>query len=405
MKKSEKWLVAVTAGRWQIHGIQEAKAAGLRVIAVDADPNAEGFLYADVKLSMDLSDHANVIEALRGLNKNICGAVSFCSEAGMSLAGKIRETFDLPGPRSELCRRLLEKSEQRRIWSESGIPGPCWKVFRTAYAALAALESFGFPLVVKPTDSSGSRGVTKLESGRDDLEDAIARAFQFSNSGEIIIESYMDGTEFTVETFGTNGKIYLLAVTEKKKVPNTRGTVANELATPNRSADVMELIGQTVISSLNALGYVEGPGHSEVILLKDGSLGLVEVAGRGGGFMVFDKLVPAASGVNIARCTALQAVGLEVGPIEVMPDAVVLRFFPSLPGRLKSIEGFDLANHVAGVEAGCFVKVGDVFSEAIADGDRLGYLLSRAETPQRAREQADEAERQVRFEFETCMDT
>lgn len=403
MKKSEKWLVAVTAGRWQTHGIQEAKAAGLRVIAVDADPNAEGFLHAELNLCMDLSDHANVIEALIGLNKNICGAVSFCSEAGMSLAGKIRETFDLPGPRAELCRRLLEKSEQRRIWSESGIPGPSWKVFRTPCEALAAVESFGFPLVLKPTDSSGSRGVSKLESRRDDLDEAIARAFEFASSGEIIMESYMDGNEFTVETFGTNGNIYVLGVTEKKKVPNTRGTVANELATPNRPAGVIELIGQTVVSALNALGYLEGPGHTEVILQQDGSVGLVEAAGRGGGFMVFDKLVPTVSGVNIARCTALQAVGLGVGPIEVTQGAAVLRFFPSCPGRLKSIVGFDQANQLAGVEAGTFVKVGDVFSAAVADGDRLGYLLSRAETPQAAKELADEAEQKIRFEFEKCI--
>lgn len=399
MKKQDEWLIAVTAGRWQRHSIREAKLAGLKVLAIDADPDAEGFADADQVLNINIADHNAVIQLVRNLQINICGAVSFVSDAGMVLAAKIREAFDLPGIRSELSQRLLDKSIQRRIWRESGVSGPEWKVFNDPEQTLEAILATGFPLIIKPTDSSGSRGVTKLESEQDDLADAISRAFQFSKSGEVLLESYMDGTEFTVETFGVDGKIHVLAVTEKKKVEGTRGTVARELATSERDVKVLENIKNTVVTAFISLEYVEGPGHAEVILKKDGSVGLIEVGGRGGGFMVFDRFVPLVSDVNIARLTALQAVGKAVELTDYKTGAAVLRFFPSTPGLLKSISGIEQANRIDGVEVGSFVKVGERFSRAAADGDRLGYILSHAESPFLAQALADKAERLVNFEI------
>lgn len=401
MSQEEIWLVAVTAGRWQRHGIREARAAGLKVLAIDADPNAEGFADADQVLHMELGDHEAVIHTLRSLEKNIQGAVSFVSEVGIMLAARIREEFDLPGPRTELCRRLIDKAIQRRIWTGQSVPGPRWASFQEVEKALVAMPEFGFPLIIKPTDSSGSRGVTKIESVEEDLAGAVARAFQFSRTGQIILEEFMEGTEFTVEIFAANGVIHILAVTEKKKVDGTRGTVARELATPERPQEVVMRIADAVVAAFRALGYTEGPGHAEAILKNDGSVGLVEVAGRGGGFMVFDGFVPTISGVNIARLTALQAVGIPVGEITSWKKSAVLRFFPSRLGVLRNISGFDRANLINGVEAAPFVHVGDRFHQAASvDGDRLGYILSCAATPRQAQELADEAECLINFEIE-----
>jgi biotin carboxylase len=400
MNNEEIWLVAVTAGRWQHHGICEARSAGLKVIAIDANPNAEGFADADYILNMDLNDHNAIITELNNLDKNIQGAVSFVSEAGMLLASYIRDAFNLPGIGSELCRRFIDKGIQRRIWSEKGVLGPAWKVFSEKEEAFNAISSFDLPFIIKPTDSSGSRGVTKIESREDDISDAIIRAFEFSRSGEIIIETYMDGVEFTVEIFAVDGVMNILAMTEKKKVQGTRGTVASELATPDRPRKIISEIAKTVLDAFHALDYKDGPGHAEVILKKDGSVGLIEVAARGGGFMVFEGLVPAVSGINLARLTAIQAVGLPVGMFAINQKYSVLRFFPSMPGVLLAITGFEKANLIAGVKASSLVKVGDRFQQATSDGDRLGYILSCADTPKKARELADEAESFIHFSIE-----
>jgi biotin carboxylase len=395
----EAWLVAITAGRWQKHGITEARKAGLKVVAVDTDPNAEGFQEADKCICINIDDYDGVIKALKDLDLNIQGAVSFCSEAGMLLASHVRELFDLPGPRKELCRSLIDKGIQRRIWHKAGVPSPRFLTFTSKVHLLEAITTFGFPSIIKPTDSSGSRGVTKLESSRDNLVEAVERAFFFSKSGEVLLEDYMPGVEFTVEVFCSQDKVNVLAVTEKKKVAGTRGTVARELATPDRSPAAVARITDAVVSAFVALGYLEGPGHAEVILMDDGHVGLVEVAGRGGGFMVFDKFVPLTSGVNIARLTALQAVGFPIETFVVEQRAAVLRFFPTQVGMLRAVQGFDEANKLAGVEAGCFVKPGDSFRQAMADGDRLGFILSCASNVNEALLSADLAESKVVFEF------
>lgn len=397
--RDETWLVAVTAGRWQHHGIRAARAAGLKVLAIDSDPHAEGFADSDAVLNIALDDHEAVVEAISGMAKTVRGAVSFVSEVGMLLAARIREAFDLPGPRSALTMQLIDKGLQRETWTRAGVPGPAWRVFHDPAEALAALADVGYPLIVKPTDSSGSRGVTRIESPTEDVQAAVARAFQFSRSGAVIVEACMEGTEFTAEVFAADGEVHVLAVTEKKKVDGTRGTVARELATPGRAPEVVARIADTVVAAYRALGYREGPGHAEVILKADESIGVVEAAGRGGGFMVFDRFVPLVSGVDIARLTALQAVGLPVGQIASAGRAAVLRFFPSRPGTLERVSGFDAANRLEGVIAEPFAHPGDRFGHAAVDGDRLGYVLTCAATPAQAQALADSAERLIQFEF------
>ena len=133
---------------------------------------------------------------------------------------------------------------------------------------------------------------------------------------------------------------------------------------------------------------------------NDGSCGLVEVAGRGGGFMVFDEFVPQVSGVNIARFTALQAVGIPLDAINIFKKSAVLRFFPSRPGIVKSISGFDEANLIHGVQAASFVQIGHRQHLALADGDRLGYILSCSDSPQQAQKLADKAEKLIKFHIE-----
>jgi biotin carboxylase len=395
---SGDWLVAVTAGRWQINGIRKAKSLGLKVVAIDADPGAAGFAEADHVLNMRLDELDKVLKALTEMRVHLRGAVSFASDAGVPLAAAIRKYFDLPGTRPDICSRLVNKAIQRSLWARHRVPGPRVQLVESQQTAVAAIANFGFPLIIKPADSSGSRGVTLLESANDDIVDAVERAFRFSRSSQVLLESYMRGTEFTVETFSVRGTHHVLAVTEKKKVEGTRGTVARELATPQRSSEVLGSISDAAVRAYTALGYEDGPGHAEVILMQDGSVGLVEVAGRGGGFQVFDRFVPAVSGVDIGLCTVMQAVGLDVGPLQLRHHAAVLRFIPSRPGTLVAISGLDEANALEGVEAGAIASIGDTFGHAAADGDRLGWILSKGGTPTIAQQRADQAEQLISFE-------
>lgn len=389
------WLVAICAGRWQVSGILAARAVGLRVFAIDGDASAPGLALADRSAVADVRDPAAVIAAVRDAGIAPVGAVAFVTEAGMPAVGAVRDAFGLPGGGLGVIRRLTDKGCQRAAWTAAGLPCPDWQVVTDADAAAALVTCLDAPLIFKPTDSAGSRGVGVMEAGEDwrPLFDA-ARAG--SRSGQVIIERFVRATEYTVETISIDGRAHVLAVTEKRKVPGSRGTVAMELATPGLPAEQTAAIGQLACRALEALGYYVGPGHTEILRTDAGELWLVESAGRGGGFMVADGIVPRASGYDLALATALAAVGRTPPTPPTEGNAIVLRFLPSRPGRVEALAGFEDANALSGVECGPLVSIGQVVGKAASDGDRLAYIVTWHGDRAQALALADQAERLLR---------
>jgi L-amino acid ligase C-terminal domain 2 len=133
--------------------------------------------------------------------------------------------------------------------------------------------------------------------------------------------------------------------------------------------------------------------------MADGSLWLVETAGRGGGFMVAEGLVPRASGFDLDRACALQAVGLEPPPVPDQPQrAFVLRFLPARAGIVAGMSGFDHARAIGNVICEPLVAVGDRVERAVTDAARLAYILSWADDRAEAISLADRAEAYLRID-------
>jgi biotin carboxylase len=301
---NKPWLVVIPAGRWQIKGIQVALDCGMNVLAFDSDPKALGLSVATKSIIINVRDSKAVLAAINSSGIFPEGVINFASEVGMSTAAEIRKKYRLTGPNINLTKLLTDKSKQRRIWQKHGVPNPNWRVFSDVNHVLKIVQHIGYPCIIKPVDNAGSRGVTKVEN-INDLINAANSALRFSKQGLALIEAFMEGTEYTVETFGNGINNYVLAVTKKKKVSVTKGTVAIELST---ASDIKKekIVSDSAISALNALGYNYGPGHTEVIIDKNNKPGLVEAAGRGGGFMVFERMVQSISGFDIVTATILQ---------------------------------------------------------------------------------------------------
>jgi biotin carboxylase len=388
---SDCWLVSVGAGRWQLSGIAAAKKAGLKVLALDGAADAPGFALADKHAAVDIRDSGAVLQSIRQQGIVPSGAVSFVTDAGMVSAAAIREEFKLMGPDRRLALRLTNKCHQRAVWTKAGLPCPKWFSASNRHEAEAAVAELAGKAILKPADSAGSRGVHVFHPG-DDWRGKFDDALALSPSSSCIIETFVAGTEFAVETFAHNGSAWVLAISEKKKVPGTQDAVAIELATSALDAKFLDQIGRLAVDALGALGHSDGPGHSEILRDADGSLWLVESAGRGGGFMVADGIVPRASGFDLAKACALQAVGLEPDIPSDVRKAFVLRFLPSKKGIVTRVEGFDRASLISNVECEPLVKVGDRVEEAQTDGSRLAYIFSWADDRVQAFARADLAE-------------
>lgn len=394
------WLVAVGAGRWQVAGIQAAKRAGLKVMALDGDKQAQGFRHANLSLVVDIRDSAAVLAAIAETAIRPDGAIAFCNEAGMATTAIIREHFSMPCPGTEITRALTNKGVQRASWENANVPGPKWRVVRSDTEVPAALKEISGTVIFKPVDSAGSRGVSVI--GPDESwEDAFREAKKNSLAGEVIIEAFIVGVEHTVETFTHRSETHILAVTSKRKVPGTHGTVASELESAELGADTRSRVDSVVRQALAALGYTDGPGHTEFILTDKGEIFLVESAGRGGGFMVADGIVPFTSGFDLSRACALQAVGLEPEiPRAFSQKSVVLRFVPSQPGKVVSLVGFNPEDEIPGVVCEPIVHLGQDLRKAKSDGDRMAFIIASADSLDDARIKANMREKCIKISTE-----
>lgn len=397
---NERWLIAATAGTWQVAGIKAAQQMGLKVIAIDGQKDCPGFAIADKSINLDISDITTILKALDDLKLHYVGAISYCSEAGMMLAAKIREHFSLPGPNTSLTSALINKGIQRSIWAETNVPIPKFSIFNDREDALSFCSSSDAQLIVKPTDSAGSRGVALLGADLQENSRLIDSAMGFSRSKEIIIEEYMKGIEYTVEVFCTKDKSDLLTITKKKKLAHTNGTVAFELITPELSEQEVSNISTPVFDAFNALGYIYGIGHAEIILKEDGSVGIIEVAGRGGGFLLFEKFIPLITSRNVTNELINILTGQNYNDSQQTQNFGVLRFTPSKKGKIKRLDGYQQINELENTYGQSFAAIGQEFPEAACDGDRIGCIITWATSLEEALSKADFAEKKIIYEVE-----
>jgi hypothetical protein len=372
---SDKWIVFLPAGTWQKNTILLAKHLGYKVFGVDSDPAAEGLMSCDKSLVLGEVDIFSLADYFKDEGLDIVGALSISSDFGVVPCSLIREGLGLPGLRPAEAELFTNKHLQREHWSVNNVPGPKWVVVREGEPYLAKVESLTFPLIVKPSDSSGSRGVNKINELAE-LDSAIEVALGFSNKGTAVVEEYMHGTEFTVEVFCSNFQCEILMITQKIKVPGTDDTVAKELFNPILAGDILSKISEAVKSAFQSLNYKSGPGHAEIIMMPNGQVGMVEVAARGGGFLIFDEMIPRTSGIDIAKLTIDSATGVNFSIPRPKKNKSILRFIESIEGQVKSISIPSQENLPKGLLIRPLIQVGQLLREPKSDGDRMCAILA-----------------------------
>ncbi len=380
-----EWVVFMPAGTWQKKSILIAQSLGYKVIAIDSDPSAEGLLISDDSVLLTELESISIVSALKSKDLQIAAALSIASDVGVIPCSQIREAFQLPGMHPQEAELFTYKHLQRDRWLTDGIPGPKWLKLARGDDYSSKLLSIEFPLIVKPSDSSGSRGVTKVED-LESLKSALDEAFSFSRLGIAVVEEFMSGTEFTVEVFCSEFECHIIMITQKVKVPGTNDTVARELFNPILENEIEFKISETVKSAFNSLNYKNGPGHAEIILKEDGTVGMVEVAARGGGFLIFDEMIPRSSGIDISRITIESELGKDVKVSKRKDNKSILRFIESRKGVVQSIYIPSEVDLPIGLLIRPLVNVGQTLRDPISDGDRMCAILATSQDLKGAQE-------------------
>lgn len=391
-------ILVIGAGTHQIPGILKLKEKGYYVIAVDGDPNAEGKNMADEFYHADIKNSEDVISLLDNKGLKIYSAMCFSTEIALRTVAEVNEHYGLIGLNLKEVLVATDKAAQRKVLKESCLPTPGFKEVFNDYE-LTELDSLRMPVVVKPTDNAGSRGVAVVRD-KAELPSVISESLKESKyDAKVVVEEFVAGLEFTVEALIIGGEVQVLGISEKKK-PINNYTVSVELFYNSPFVELhREEIESVVKPFLINCGFNNTITHTEIIYSYiDHHFYVVETTVRSGGFHIFDKILPGITGLDIIGLTIDTL--LDKKPVlgEVAKKPGILGFFYNNYGVIKNIDIVESALP-SDVEYGLFVKTGDVIKDLSTDGSRLGFFVTFGDNWEEAYQKARQIEYAVKFEI------
>ncbi len=401
-----KTVLFIGAGRHQRRAIAQARARGLRVVAIDRNEGAPGLQEADVAEVVDFADVAAAIEA--GRRHAVDGILTVSADRAVPIVAAVAEALGLPGIGSPTAHLMTHKIAMRRTLADAGVPQPRFAAVRDLREGRAALETTGLPAVLKPADSGGQRGVFRLESGGD-LERSLHAALAESPTHEAIVESFQEGLELNGIVVVRDGEPLVLTLSDRLRPPGIGFGVGWIHVYPaSIYGDTLAEAERVAAAAVRALGLRDGIAFPQLIVSDGGEIGVVEVAARIPGGQMAD-LVRHAVGVDLVEIALRQALGENVPDDIALPkftQPLVIRFFTAQPGSLPTgrvvrVDGLERVSAAPGVaQAELYLQVGETIRPVRLDGDRRGYVIAYGQTTPEALERAEGAAKLLDVEVE-----
>ena len=358
-----------------------ARAAGLWPVLLARDPARYSYVALDGIDSrvVDTADPATVLEVCRGLGVPVTGVTS-SSEYHVATAGEVARALGRPHPDPDAVRACRDKRRQRTRLAEAGVPCPGFAAARTPAEAVAAAGRIGMPVVVKPVAGSGSIGVRRCATAAE--VDAAARyvleadpaALALPAQDAVLVEEYLAGPEFSVETFDDR----VVGVTGKHLGPEPWFVETGHDFPARLDRAAADAVGGTAVAALRALGLGWGAAHVEVRATASGPR-IVEVNPRLAGGMI-PRMVTEALGVDLIALQVARAAGRPAVPAPTRTVAASIRFLVAVTeGRLEEVVGLDAARAVPGVvEVGLTAEPGRDVVLRRSFQDRLAWVVASA---------------------------
>jgi len=407
--KSGPFFWVIGGGEMQIPVIEEARSLGLQVICSDLNPHCVCASRADLFLPIDIFDIDAHLQAGRELAKTrqIVGVLAAGIDAPETMA-RLAQVLGLPGVDPEVARLVHHKADFRRQLERLGFPVPRYVEVgpQQLDQVVALAQQIGYPLVVKNTDSSGSRG-TRIFYEADDpaLRLAAEEAMRVSRSQRALIESFWEGPEQTIETlFDVDGRFHPCFITDRHFDKRDGYALETALRHPSTlPVAVQEQMYAMAHEVAQALGIRIGAAKYDCILTPQGPR-IIEMTVRLSGGFDCQYLVPAATGKNVVRAAVLTALGRPF-PAQLLQAqfervAVSKSLWPR-PGRIRAVHGLDEARQIPGVQAIVMRKQAGDWVEPYTDcTKRVCFVIAAGDTQAQAEHVVAQVERTLRIEME-----
>ncbi len=393
-------LLILGGSRYALPVIKSAHELGYHVITADYLPNNIAHKYSDEYCNVSIIDKEAVLEVAR--DKKIDGIMSFGCDPGVVPAAYVAEKLGLPSVGSyEAVSILQNKGRFRKFLADNGFNVPTAKRYTDKDEALRDVDIFKWPVIVKPTDSAGSKGVTRVDNV-DDLPAAIDFAIEKSFANEFIIEDFLEkvGCSSDTDSFSVDGELKFVSFNAQRfdsGAPNPYAPAAFSWPSTMSKEHETELTSelQRLMRLLDLKSSIYNIETRECI---DGKAYIMECSPRGGGNRLAEML-RYATGVDLIKASVLAAVGESVVFVEQKPydghwaEVILHSDKPGVFDRLHIDDS--IRGNV--VEEDLWVQKGDVVEGFKAANNSIGTLVLRFEDEAKMMEVIDNAREYIRI--------
>lgn len=302
-----KKIVIIGANEFQNPLILKAKELGFETHVFAWKDGAIGEKTADYFYPVSIIEKEIILEECKKIKPD--AVISIASDLATKTVNFVAKELGLPCNSMECTEKSTNKYKMRKAFKKYYIPTPGFEIIDEKMD-LTKIENMVYPLIVKPTDRSGSRSITKVNR-KEELQEAITRAQKDSFEKKAIVEEFIDGEEYSIEGITYNGNHKFLAITRKKTTGAPNFIETGHIEPAGLSEEEEQNIKEMVLKALDSLEITNGASHTEFKINSKGEIRIIEIGARMGGDCIGSDLVQISTGYDFKKMVLDVAMGIE----------------------------------------------------------------------------------------------
>lgn len=284
--------------------IEKAKEMGLETHVFAWKCGDVGEESADYFYPISIVEKDEILKKCQEID--VGGVCSIASDLAAITVNYVAEKMGLVGNTMECTVKSTNKHLMREAFFRNGDPSPKSYIV-SSVDDLHDIE-LQYPIIVKPTDRSGSRGITKLLDNNQ-LEKAIEYAKEQGFENKALVEEFATGQEYSIECISWNGIHHFLAMTKKYTTGAPHFIETGHIEPAPVSTETLEKVKKVVFHALDSLEITNSASHTELKIAKNGTIAIIEIGGRMGGDFIGSNLVQLSTGIDFVKAVIEIAMG------------------------------------------------------------------------------------------------
>lgn len=376
-------LLILGGSHFQVYAILQAKQMGIYTITCDYLPNNPGHKLSDEYHNISIVDKEKILELARKIK--IDGILAYASDIAAPTAAFVAEALGLPTSPYKSVEILTSKHLFREFLRENGFNVPRFISFSTLDSAMEGIENLRFPLMLKPVDSSGSKGVCKVES-KQDLIKHFTSTIAFSRTKRAILEEWIeyDGYQIAGDGFSIDGELVFSGfANEHFSVDNVNPFCPICESFPYSGDEREYALTREAVQDILRLLDMKSGAYNFDIRLKDKEVYFLELAPRNGGNLI-PQVIEKTFGVNLVKASICAALGLPLDWLKKeIKNSKIHGFYACYVLHARENGIFydmeideNLARDICSLDV--YVKKGEFVSDFSGSNATLGVMIFRS---------------------------